>query len=69
MFSQTLAHGTAIIKYYYYSFVFDKRSFGKSKDYFASRKKQEPFGMAIGNVELMHACSPENMYLGTAKMK
>ena len=32
-------------------------------------KKQAPFSMAIGNVELMHECSPKHSCMGTARMK
>ena len=32
--------------------MFDRRSFGHNKDNIASRKKQGPFSMDIGNVEL-----------------
>ena len=30
------------------------RSFGQSKDYFASQKKKVPFSLAIGNLDLMN---------------
>ena len=46
--------------YYHYSLVFDRQSFGQSKDYFASRKMQVSFSMSIGNVELMHECFHEH---------
>ena len=32
-------------------------------------KKQVPFRMAIGNVELMHECFPKHSRMGTARMK
>ena len=32
-------------------------------------KKQVPFSMAIGNVELLHECSPKHLRMGTARIK
>ena len=33
------------------------------------KRKQEPFRMAIGNLELMHECFPKHLRMGTARMK
>ena len=32
-------------------------------------KKQVPFSMAIGYMELMHECFPKHSRMGTARMK
>ena len=32
-------------------------------------KKQVPFSMAIGNVELIHECLPKHLCMGTVTMK
>ena len=31
-------------------------------------KKQVPFSMAVGNVELMHECFPKHLHMGRARM-
>ena len=36
---------------------------------FAVGKKQAPFSMAIGNVELIHECFPKHSRMGTARIK
>ena len=46
-----------------------RRSFGQCKGYFASRKKQVPFSMAIGNAELVLECFPKHSLIGTARIK
>ena len=38
-------------------------------EYFASRKKQVPFSMAIGHGELMHECFPKHSLMGSARTK
>ena len=42
---------TMIQKLSLVNFVFNRRSFGQSKDHFALRKKQLQFNMAIGSVK------------------
>ena len=49
------------------SLDFDRRNFGQSKDYFASRKRQTLFNMVTGNLELMHECFPKHSRMGTAE--
>ena len=50
-------------------FDFEWWSFGQSKDYLTRQKKQVPFCMYIGTVELMHECFPTHSHMGTARMK
>ena len=49
---------------------FDRWSFGL-KDCFASvaREKEGPFSMAMGNVQLIHECSPEHLLMEAARLK
>ena len=54
---------------YCYRFVSDKQHYGKSKEYFASRKMQVPFSVPIGNAELRCECSPEHLCKGTVRLK
>ena len=42
---------------------------GKKKTQQKKSKKQAPFSMAIGNVELTHECSTKHSCMGTARMK
>ena len=34
-----------------------------------TQQKKAPFSMTIGNVELMHECSPKHSCMATARMK
>ena len=52
--------------WYYYNLAFDRRSFGRNKNHFSSRKNKGPFSMAMGNVELVHECSPKHLIMGKA---
>ena len=49
-------------------FDFDKRSIGPNR-IFRPAKTKTPFGVAIGNWELMHECFPKHSRMGTARMK
>ena len=67
---RALSRSLTIIIYDYYIIVsFDRRIFDLSKDHLVSRKKQKPFGIAIGIVELMHECFPKYLRTGTARLK
>ena len=55
--------------YYYYGVSFDRQSIGPKQGPFCIAKKQIPFRMAIGNVELMQEDFPKHMPMGTARMK
>ena len=53
----------------YSSLSFDRQSFDQSKDYFALRKIQVPYSMAIANEKLLHKRVLKHSRLGTARMK
>ena len=55
--------------YYYNSFVFDRRGFCQNNEYFALRKNEVSFSLAIGKEEIMHECFPKHSRMGTAIMK
>ena len=47
---------------------YNKKYNGKKYTQQTKAKKQAPFSMAIGNVELMHEYSPKHSCMGTARM-